>query len=480
MPVELNRLDDYRIKMYQSDNMKTDALIFASKEIKIENDALIQLQNAASIDDESKVFATPDIHKGFGIPIGSIFASPNFISPSAVGYDINCGMRLISTGLEASKVNFKQIAGAISDDIPLGEGKNNISLTDKEFIRLLKKGVTGLEEISNVNRINKVFNTNDWEKDLTKIEENGSINGGALSPKLENAVNRGKTQLGTLGGGNHFIEFQIVEEVFNKEIAEKWKIKQNDLVIMIHSGSRGFGHEIAGHYMNQSITFCLKNNLFLPDRQFSYFPSNSDEGKEYFRAMVLASNFAYLNRDIMTMFVRRNIRKFYPGLELPLLYDISHNIVKEEVHNKKTYYVHRKGATRAFNKDRMKNTPFEDTGQPILIPGSMGTSSYLLNGIESGKESFFSVNHGAGRVMGRRAALGKKNKKGQVIKEGLISDIDFKEQMKNVFLICNNKYAIKEEAPGAYKDIDVVIETVAGAGLADKVAKFRPLAVLKG
>ena len=225
--------------------------------------------------------------------------------------------------------------------------------------------------------------------------------------------------------------------------------------------------------------YCEKNKLFIPDRQFSYFFTKDQEGKEYMNAMILASNFAYINREIMTMIVRKNIRDIFSGLELPLLFDISHNIVKEEIYNRKKYYVHRKGATRAFDKIHMKDTRFKDNGQPVLIPGSMGTSSYLLCGIESGVESFFSVNHGAGRVMGRSAAVGKK-KKGKIIREALISDTEFKEQMNGIYLVCENKSAIKEEAPGAYKDIDSVIDTVTGAGLAKKIAKFKPLAVLKG
>ena len=248
---------------------------------------------------------------------------------------------------------------------------------------------------------------------------------------------------------------------------------------MIHSGSRGFGHEIAGHFMKKAISYCEKNKLYLPDRQFNYFIANSNEGEEYFKAMNLSANFAFINREIMAMFVRNSLRKFYHNLEIPLLYDISHNIVKEETYNNKRYYVHRKGATRSFDKERMKNIPFSKTGQPILIPGSMGTASYLLRGIKSGIESLFSVNHGAGRVMGRRAAAGK-IKKGRVIKEGLISDKEFKEQMDGIFLVCENKFFIKEEAPAAYKDIDKVIDIVTGANLAKKVIKLRPLGVLKG
>lgn len=479
MSFNLERIDRYRIRLHKSGQMKTDALIFASDEIKIEQNAIFQLQNACSIDEGARVFATPDIHTGYGVPIGSVFASQNFISPSAVGYDINCGMRFLTTGISIENNEIKKIANFIHNDIPLGEGKSNIFLNDKSFIRLLKKGVAGIEDISTHEKINKIFNLNDFENDLKNIEEHGCIKVEEYSNPLAHAVERGKSQLGTLGGGNHFIEFQVVSEIYDPQIAAQWGINKNELCIMIHSGSRGFGHEVAGHFMKKATTYCEKNKLFLPDRQFNYFKALSNEGKEYLNAMNLSANFAFINRQIMTMFIRNNLRKFYPGIKIPLLYDISHNIVKEEIYDNKKYFIHRKGATRAFDKTRMNNTPFSNIGQPVLIPGSMGTASYLLAGIESGIDSLFSVNHGAGRLMGRMAAAGKV-KKGKVIRKGLISDDDFKKQMNGVFLICDNKSSIKEEAPAAYKDIDTVIDIVAGANLAKKIVKLKPLVVLKG
>ncbi len=482
MNFNLERIDKYRIHLHKSGQMKTDALIFASDEIKIEQSAISQLQNACSVDEEAKVFATPDIHTGYGVPIGSIFASQKYISPSAVGYDINCGMRLLTTGIPIENIDIKdikKIANSIHNDIPLGEGKSNIILNDKNFIRLLKRGVSGIEDISTHEKISKIFDFDDFKNDLKNIEENGCINNGEFSSSLDHAVQRGKSQLGTLGGGNHFIELQVVSDIFDPDISTGWGINKNELCIMIHSGSRGFGHEIAGHFMKKAISYCEKNKLFLSDRQFNYFKALSPEGKEYLNAMNLSANFAFINRQIMTMFIRNSLRKLYSNIKIPLLYDISHNIVKKENYYNKNFYVHRKGATRSFDKNRMKNTPFSNVGQPVLIPGSMGTASYLLVGIESGIESFFSVNHGAGRIMGRKAAAGK-IKKGKVIREGLISDEDFKKQMNGVFLICEKNSSIKEEAPGAYKDIDTVIDIVAGANLAKKIVKLKPLAVLKG
>jgi tRNA-splicing ligase RtcB len=433
------------------------------------------------VENDALVFATPDIHTGYGVPIGSVFASGSYISPSAVGYDINCGMRLIATDIPSSEVPLMQIANSIHRDIPLGEGKHNVQLDEKNFIRLLKKGVKGLEEISTGNHIiNRFFNVYDWERNIHRIEENGSLFDGNIIQSLSHAVQRGKSQLGTLGGGNHFIELQTVKEIFDKETAEKWGIKLNNFVVMIHSGSRGFGHEIAGYYMRKSREYCERHGLAITDKQFTYFPANSGEGREYLSAMNLASNFAFLNREIMAMICIKHIREVSASINPEIVYDVSHNIVKEEIYSGRKYYVHRKGATRAFDKKLMKDTPFENAGQPVLIPGSMGTSSYLLCGTESGIESLFSVNHGAGRIMGRRAAAGKVSRKGKVIQEGAVSDREFKEQMKGILLICEDKHSIKEEAPSAYKEIDEVIETVTGAGLAKKVAKFIPLAVLKG
>ena len=249
MSIKFQRIDKFRIKLFQTDKMKTDALIYASDKIKIEDEAIGQLQNAASIDEEAKVFATPDLHRGYGVPIGSVLASPNYISPSAVGYDINCGMRLITTGLKINQAEIKKISDHIRNSIPLGEGKKNIILNEKEFIRLLKHGVKGLENISTNNQISKIFKINDFEKDIFSIEEQGCIKGGNLPKVLHNAITRGKDQLGTLGGGNHFIELQLVSDIYDDKIASDWRINKDEFVIMIHSGSRGFGHEIAGHYM---------------------------------------------------------------------------------------------------------------------------------------------------------------------------------------------------------------------------------------
>jgi tRNA-splicing ligase RtcB len=250
--------------------------------------------------------------------------------------------------------------------------------------------------------------------------------------------------------------------------------------VMLHSGSRGFGHEVGGHFMKLAGAYCKKQGIQLPNRDLAYLPIDCPEARDYLGAMAAAANYAFLNRQLMAGLVRRNLRHALgEELELPTLYDVPHNIAKFEPLKQRQVCVHRKGATRAYPAKRMGQTPFSETGQPVLIPGSMGTASYLLAGIDSGAESLYSVNHGAGRLMSRTAAAGKV-RKGKVVKPGRITDDQFNESMEGVHLICANPRRIKEEAPAAYKDIDLVIDTVVGAGLAKSVARMVPLAVLKG
>jgi tRNA-splicing ligase RtcB len=461
--------------------MKTGAIVYASKNIRIEDDAITQLKNGASLEEGSKVLATPDIHVGFGVPIGCVFASQKYISPCAVGYDINCGMRLLTTPFSRDDIDVKALANFIRREIPLGEGKRNIKLNQENFRRVLVNGVKGFLSIKKgLDRLYEFSNRNETESDLERIEGLGSLEGKVESVSSR-AVERGRDQLGTLGGGNHFIEIQEVTEVYNPQLGTALGVRRGQVVIMIHSGSRGLGHQVGGDYMRASLNYDQKNHLFLPAKDLSYFDLESDQGQSYLGAMRAAANFAYANRQAMAMLVRRSIRYDY-GADVPLLsvYDVSHNIAGFEEHQGTRFLVHRKGATRAFDNARMKGTRFEHTGQPVLIPGSMGTASYLLSGIPKGSESLFSVNHGAGRMMSRTQAAGRRRRKGRGGGGGAISDQRFEESMKGVYLVCEDRRSIKEEAPDAYKDIDEIIETVCGANLAKKVARMVPLAVLKG
>ena len=302
----------------------------------------------------------------------------------------------------------------------------------------------------------------------------------------EKAKNRGRDQLATLGGGNHFIEIQRVERVDDAGIARAWGLWEGQLVVMLHSGSRGFGHEVGGQFMKLAVEVAKRHGLALRDRELAYMPLEAREAQAYLGAMACAANFAFANRQLMAQLVRRNLRHaFAPDLAVKTVYDVPHNIAKFEFvaggpkGEGRRMCVHRKGATRAFPPARMAGSPYAETGQPVLIPGSMGTASYVLAGIESGAESLFSVNHGAGRLMSRTAAAGV-IRRGRVVKPGRITDAQFRKSMEGVHLICADRLAIKEEAPDVYKDIDIVIDTVVGAGLATCVARLVPLAVLKG
>ncbi len=458
-------------------NMKVDVILFLSERIKVEDEAIKQITDAASIDEESIVLATPDIHTGYGVPIGSILVTPNFISPSAVGYDINCGMRLLTSPFEATEIDTETLAEGIARLIPLGEGKKNLKMGNREMRNILNRGLEEIEDL--LERFGLLENSEGralLAEDIERTEDRGSLWGNAakLPPT---ALERGMPQMGTLGGGNHFIELQRVEEVFDTKRASRLGLFQGQFTVMIHSGSRGLGHETAGFYMKKAKSYMARENLIPPNGQLLYFKKDSPEAEDYLEAMNGAANYAFANREVMAVLVRKALRdvlgKKYSS-HLKTLYDVTHNIAKEETYGGKHYFVHRKGATRAYDARRMAGTPFEDIGQPVLIPGSMGTASYVLLGHSGSEKSFFSVNHGAGRVLSRKQAAGKKGK------EGLISDRDFKRAMEGIYLICEDRRRIKEEAPQAYKDIDEVIEVVTGAGLALPVAKLKPIAVLKG
>jgi tRNA-splicing ligase RtcB (3'-phosphate/5'-hydroxy nucleic acid ligase) len=478
--IQLRRIDPYRLLLEPEGERLIPATIYLPEGFTPETDAVKQLADVTTLDRDGVVLATPDIHVGYGVPIGSVFASERFVSPAAVGYDVNCGMRLLTTPLTAAAVDVKTLAQSIRRDIPLGEGQSNITVSARTLEKLVAGGVPSVAKLADKEReLEFVFDPQEFAEDCGHIEEGGAMAGDA-SVVPPRAIERGRSQLATLGGGNHFIELQRVDRIDDSELAQAWGLFAGQLVIMLHSGSRGFGHELGGHFMKLAQTYCAKNKLHTPSRDLAYLPLDSKEGEAYLGAMQAAANFAFINRQLMAQLVRRNLRyAFGEELALPTLYDVPHNIAKLEAVGRRRLCIHRKGATRAFSPALMQGTPFASTGQPVLIPGSMGTASYVLAGVESGKESLYSVNHGAGRLMSRTAAAGVV-KRGRTLREGQISDAEFKESMKGVHLICADRTHIKEEAPGAYKDIDLVIETVTGAGLARSVARMVPLAVLKG
>ncbi len=476
----MKRLSPYELEIEKTAGMQIPAIIYASEKMDIDTKAIQQIQDAAKIPGVAHVIGTPDIHAGYGVPIGCVLAAKNVVSPSAVGYDINCGMRLITTPFQKKDLDVKDLANKIAREIPLGEGKSNIALPKKAFHEVITHGLTRYElVISQDKRLSDYFDSDELEQDILKTEDKGSMNG---NPDAVSAIalNRGSTQLGTLGGGNHFLEIQEITEIYDEEKAKVYGLEKGMITVMFHSGSRGFGHEIAGDYMKLALSFCKTNNISIPSRELSFLAADSQAGINFVGAMHAAANFAYVNRLIMVNLVRSVIRRhFGKNISLSSVYDVPHNMVKQEGHFGNSLWVHRKGATRAFSPELMKNSPFNNSGQPVIIPGSMGTFSYVLAGIETGNKSLYSVCHGAGRVMSRTEAAGK-NRKGKTIKQAAISDEDFKKSMENVFLICQDKKSIKEEAPAAYKDINEVIEIITGEKLALKVARMKPLAVLKG
>lgn len=473
---KLIRIDPLRLRMERQGRMIIDAAIFASKAINLEPDAVRQLCDAASLPPVRKALATADIHVGFGVPIGAVLGLEDAIMPPAVGYDINCGMRLLNTPFSKGQIDVEKIAVDIARDVPLGEGRENLHLDKAGIEAVINMGVAAVPSLieKSGHRVWEAFDPDQFSDDLRRIEENGRLpaDTGAI-PK--SAIQKGGNQLGTLGGGNHFIEIQYVQEISDADLAKTFGIFKDQIVVMIHSGSRRFGYEIADQYMN--VAAAAPENENRP-KMLSYLSTNSKDGKSYISAMCAAANFGFTNRHVMALLVRRCFNRMFGPTPLKLIYDVTHNMAKLETHGGRKLWVHRKGATRALGPKQMAGTLFATTGQPIITPGSMGTASYLLVGTGDSDESLNSVNHGAGRVMSRTAAHGK-GRRGKIV-EALISDEQFKRSMKGIKLIVGNKSRIKEEAPGAYKDIDEVVRIVVECGWAKPVARMVPLAVLKG
>jgi tRNA-splicing ligase RtcB len=471
------QIDPCRLLMERRGKMVTDANIYASKAIRLEPDAVRQLCDAASLPPVRKALATADIHVGFGVPIGAVLGLQDAIMPPAVGYDINCGMRLLNTPFSKSQISTEKIADDIARDIPLGEGRENVHLDKAGIEAVINRGVAAVPNLAqrSGHRVWEAFDPDQFADDLQRIEENGQMPAD-LGAVPKSAIQKGANQLGTLGGGNHFIEIQYVQEIFDADLAKSFGLFKDQIVVMIHSGSRRFGYEIADQYMN--IAAARSENADRP-KMLSYLPTNSGPGKSYISAMHAAANFGFVNRHIMALLVRRCFNRMFGPTPLKLIYDVTHNMAKLETHSGGELWVHRKGATRAFGPQRMAGSFFAQTGQPIITPGSMGTASFLLVGTGNSEESLCSVNHGAGRVMSRTAARGK-SRRGKITTPALISDEQFKRSMQGIKLIAGDKRRIKEEAPGAYKDIEEVVRIVVECGWAKPVARMVPLAVLKG
>lgn len=462
-------------KNFKSD-MRVPSRIFATEQMLdeiLKDRSLEQLVNVASLPGiQGWALAMPDAHEGYGFPIGGVAAvkyPDGVISPGGIGYDINCGVRLLKSNLDYSQIKdrLEDLAKKIYKMIPFGVGQGgNIKLSKTELDNVLVNGVSWALKQGYAE-----------QNDLNRIESDGCMPGAGADKVSQEAKERGLDQLGTLGSGNHFAEIDFVDEVYDEQTAQAFGLRKNQIVVLIHTGSRGLGHQVATDYIRKMVAVMGSYGITLPDRELACVPFSSTEGKDYFSAMSAAANFAWTNRQLITWHMRNVWRQEFGEAEkLTLLYDLAHNIAKIETHEvngkKEPLLVHRKGATRAFGPNHPElSAEFKLTGQPVLIPGSMGTSSYVLAGCEAGMNlSFGSSCHGAGRKMSRSAA--KKIMQGKTVREKLFS--------QGIHVQTGAMSDLAEEAPFAYKDVDQVIEIVHTAGIAKKVAKLKPCVVIKG
>ena len=479
MTIKLERLDEFRWLIPKTGRMRVPGLIFSNSNMieDIRNDqSLVQVTNVATLPGiVNYSLAMPDIHWGYGFPIGGVAAfdtDDGIVSPGGVGYDINCGCRLMTTLLLASEIRplLKRMITGLFKDIPSGVGsKGLIHLSRSDEAEVAVKGAQWA--------IKRGFGS---LEDLQTTEDRGCMQGADPSILSDRAVKRGLDQLGTLGSGNHFLEIQVVDRIYNEETAKAYRLFEGQVTILIHTGSRGFGYQICDDFIKQMTKQATKDIPELPDRQLVYAMLKSDLAKNYIAAMACAANYAWANRQIlMGMTEEILMRELSIGpkdLGMNLLYDVCHNIAKMEKHtvngHETTVCVHRKGATRALPPGHsLLPEIYRDTGQPVLVPGDMGTASYILSGTKGAREhSFCSSCHGAGRILSRNQAI--KKAKGR--------SIDLEMEDIGILVCAKGKRTLKEEMPEAYKDISQVIDVVCGAGLANKVARLRPLAVMKG
>ncbi len=478
----LKKLDDYRwmIPKDYKPGMRVPGIIYAKESMikDIEKDQSIeQVANAATLSGIVKAsLAMPDIHYGYGLPIGGIVATDTsqegVITPGGVGFDINCGVRLLRTDLTLRDVEpkLKELIDTLYQTVPSGVGSQGpIRIHKSQYREVLRKGASWAIETGY-----------GWKGDLENTESQGCLPGTDPDIISNKAMERGRNQLGTLGSGNHFLEVQVVEEIFQGKLAQAMGLEKGFITVMIHSGSRGFGHQVCTDFLKMMEKALSKYGIKVPDRQLACAPYSSTEGKNYLAAMACAANYAWANRQCLAHWTREAFSKVFgknpQELGMRQIYDVAHNIVKIEEHkvngNSLSLAVHRKGATRAFPPGHPElPSHYRETGQPVIIPGDMGRASYLLAGTAKAmEETFGSTCHGAGRILSRHAA--KKALRGKSIQE----EID----KYGIYARAASKATLVEEVPMAYKDISDVVEVVHRAGIARLVARFRPLGVVKG
>ncbi len=478
--MELERIHDYAWRIPKHGAMRVDGIVYASKamldQIR-EDESLKQVINVATLPGiVGASLAMPDIHWGYGFPIGGVAAfdeRSGIVSPGGVGYDINCGVRLLRTNLETSEVagRIRDLVNQLFRDIPTGVGAHHrdFKLSPDDEKQVLKKGAAWAVE--------RGYGE---EEDLPCIEASGCIPGADPQALSARALERGKAQLGTLGSGNHFVEIQRVEEIYDQAVAEAMGLFPGQVTITIHTGSRGLGHQVCEDHIEMMLGASRKYGIELPDKQLCCAPIGSKEANHYLAAMAAAANFAFANRQMIMHWVREALeRKLHMGpkdLGIALVYDVAHNIAKFEEHlvgnTSRRLLVHRKGATRAFPAGHHEiSARYRAIGQPVLIPGDMGRYSFVLVGTQRAMdETFGSTCHGAGRLMSRHAA--KRFCRGRNIEREL--------EEQGIIVRGASRGTVVEEVPEAYKDVADVVDAVHHAGISRKVAKLKPMGVIKG
>ncbi len=477
--MNLERLDAYRWRLPRQGKMRVDGLIYASDRLmKVLRDeqALTQVANVAHLPGILRYsYGMPDIHWGYGFPIGGVAATDpdeGVISPGGVGYDINCGVRLLRSGLDRQEVEpeLDRLVDALYRSIPTGVGshRRDLRISRKEMDRVLRQGASWA--------VTQGFGEN---ADLEVIEEGGRLPWADPVEVSERAKQRGSDQVGTLGSGNHFVEVQYVDEVYDARAAAALGLRQDQVTLTIHTGSRGLGYQVCDDFLRVMQNTSSRYGIELPDRQLCCAPLRSDEGRRYMAAMAAAANFAFCNRQVITHWARQCFEEVFggsPQAGLDTVYDVCHNIAKFETHlidgQEVKVCVHRKGATRAFPPGHPEvPAPYREVGQPVLIPGDMGRYSFVLVGTEKARlETFGSTCHGAGRLMSRTKA--RQKARGRSIVREL--------RDAGVVVKATGRATLVEEMPEAYKDVSEVVDTVHEAGISRKVARVRPIGVIKG
>jgi len=477
---KLEKIDDYRWRIPKSykPGMRVPGIIYADEEmIKdiLSDKAPEQVANVAYLPGIFKYsLGMPDIHWGYGAPIGGVGAfdvENGIIAPGFVGYDINCGVRLVKTNLRENEVKpkLKDLVYGLFNNVPAGVGSTgDIRVNERDQRDLLVKGAEWV--------IKKGYGR---QEDLEYTEERGAIKGADPETVSDRAYQRGKKQAGTLGSGNHFLEIQVVDQIYDEDAARIFDLEVGQITVMIHSGSRGLGYQVCDDYSKGMIKCLEKYSINVPDRQLACAPVNSPEGKAYLGAMRCAANYAWANRQCLMFLTRSVFERFFgrgeKDLGMDLIYDVTHNIAKIEKYKidgkEKTLCVHRKGATRAFPPGHEElPARYKKIGQPVIIPGDMGRNSYLLVGTEKAKETFYSTCHGAGRLMSRTAAI--KACRGRFISAEL--------EKRGIIVKSTGRETLAEEMSEAYKNVNEVVNVVHEAGISKRVCRMKPLGVIKG